>query len=386
MGKFGDRKLSGKRTKSVSIEETLSKWIDYNQQIHSTIDGTKRKMNTPGKGSKKGCMPGKGGPENSGCAYRGVRQRTWGKWVAEIREPRFGSDNARAKTSRLWLGTFPTAVEAALAYDKAAKAMYGDCAILNFPAYFEESADMSYDDYSSISVSSTRNYTLESTATSNRQARPIERSKECDAVAEESKGNGSKTCAELESEVKEEDIEKECSEVECREKIDAIHPSKIRIEENGVDKERLNKGIEAISDTGEPKDLTNKPEECELKQLCEQEQPSGVYKELVDMDNYNYWQTLLEQGTLDTGIVKDWTHDSGQCGSSEAATPPLLYCDQLGYLEKLLLEDESCDVEAAAGTLHYNKNPRLSLEEGCTYFQFGSINGGNSPYKVVNDI
>ncbi|KAL4606354.1 hypothetical protein ACB092_09G097000 [Castanea dentata] len=133
-----DRKSRKRRNGCDSIEETLAKWKKLNNQYDFGKDGVDVTRKLPAKGSTKGCMPGKGGPENSGCKYRGVRQRTWGKWVAEIREP-FNGDPALRKSSRLWLGTFDSAVEAALAYDEAAKAMYGNLARLNFPKYREES-------------------------------------------------------------------------------------------------------------------------------------------------------------------------------------------------------------------------------------------------------
>ncbi|CAL9128844.1 dehydration-responsive element-binding protein [Musa troglodytarum] len=80
---------------------------------------------TPARPWKKGPARGKGGPQNASCEYRGVRQRTWGKWVAEIREPK--------KRTRLWLGSFATAEEAALAYDEAARRLYGPDAYVNLP-------------------------------------------------------------------------------------------------------------------------------------------------------------------------------------------------------------------------------------------------------------
>ena len=66
--------------------------------------------------------------------FRGVKRTRSGSWGAWIREPPLLQDATCLNRSgrRRWIGRFPDAESAALAYDAVARELYGPAAITNF--------------------------------------------------------------------------------------------------------------------------------------------------------------------------------------------------------------------------------------------------------------
>ncbi|KAL4592946.1 hypothetical protein LXL04_005954 [Taraxacum kok-saghyz] len=105
----------------MSIPKSSSKLQSTEANSHIDMGFTILQRNTSipqpteRRGRKKEAEPGR---------FLGVRRRPWGRYAAEIRDP--------TTKERHWLGTFDTAQEAALAYDRAALSMKGTQARTNF--------------------------------------------------------------------------------------------------------------------------------------------------------------------------------------------------------------------------------------------------------------
>lgn len=91
---------------------------------YSALDGSSAKSSVSEICKKRNPRSRRSRKSSRRKKFRGVRQRPWGRWAAEIRDP--------IRRKRIWLGTFDTAEEAAAVYDRAAVKLQGPNATTNF--------------------------------------------------------------------------------------------------------------------------------------------------------------------------------------------------------------------------------------------------------------
>ncbi|KAM3287731.1 hypothetical protein P3S67_021161 [Capsicum chacoense] len=355
------RKQKRRRKGSDSIEEILLRWKFFYQDVNCIDDQVNKKRRIHVKGSTKGCMRGKGGPENSGCTYRGVRQRTWGKWVAEIREPVYFSGEYKSTGKRLWLGTFSTASEAAIAYDEAAKVMYGSNAILNFPNYCDlssktsslELSGKSSDDHGDLGVDETQNIEIESGLKTsdtldvgvvvNTDLGNCANIDEISEIHQECcKGNqGSPTCCLTEEELEvipEENSEKEVND-ECNSGICSTSQNscvKVEtpiVEEMENDEFVHNKDLERLNFNDVLNSLLEdktdvRPTLMFSKDVLRTDEICNSTDQIVrqEMDKYSYSMNISEEQPLDFRSSENRRED---------------FSNHIKYMERCLMEDSS---------------------------------------------